>query len=118
MELYSVATNNEKLIAKLGLISAIITIPFIYFGSKTGALGISKALLISYSISVPIIYIQTKKLLGGHYLSKKDIIYPLLLITSSFVFSFTTIFSKIAMCIIGSLPLLYNICSYLKLKHE
>ena len=57
------ATNNEKLLLKLGVANAILSTPMLYVGSKFGALGLSYGYVISFAIFEIFLWIVFRKAL-------------------------------------------------------
>lgn len=57
------AINQEKLMFRLSLINAIISIPMLYFGSKFGAYGLSVGYVLSFALMEIYLWIKFKKII-------------------------------------------------------
>ena len=55
------AANKEKLMFKIGLVNALISTPFLFFGSKYGAVGLSMGYVFSFAIVEPYLWYKFKK---------------------------------------------------------
>lgn len=58
------ASNNEKLLFKLAILNAIISIPMLYIGSKYGAYGLSIGYVLSFSIMEIYLWFKFKKVMN------------------------------------------------------
>ncbi|MGY6741088.1 MAG: oligosaccharide flippase family protein [Cecembia sp.] len=57
------AINEEKLLFKLSVINALISIPMLYYGSKFGAYGLSVGYVLSFALMEIYLWIKFKKVL-------------------------------------------------------
>lgn len=57
------ASNNEKLLFKLSILNATISIPMLYIGSKYGAVGLSIGYVLSFSIMEVYLWYRFKKVM-------------------------------------------------------
>lgn len=55
------ASNNEKLMFKTGVINLLFSLPFLYYGSKFGALGLSYGFVFSFIIFEIYLWLHFKK---------------------------------------------------------
>ena len=69
------ATDNQKLIAKFGFLNSLFVTPFLWIGSKLGAVGLSQSYLGSYIVFSPFLWWHFKNTLKVKFNLEKELFF-------------------------------------------
>lgn len=98
------ATNNEKIILRLGIVHSILSTPVLYFSSQYGALGLTSGMVLSFSVFQFYLWYVLKKTLSIK-IKKKKLMWAMAAILFGFSFFLAKDFEFVNKLILGLIVL-------------